>query len=110
MDVLAITSIISSGVKSGFACNQRAIVPATIGVDIDVPDMAPQQYVLSLKEAFETTCTSYEGCSSKKELLYEDTILAPGARTSGFVRPSRVGPIDEKYARSPDLPQYDLLY
>src|SRR5207247_5853730 len=85
-----------SGVRSVLRSSSSATDPATIGADIDVP--------------LNSTCTPSGAMSAAGWLLvleWTEKIPFPGADKSGFwrdgrlSRTGRVGPDDEKVARSP---------
>src|SRR3989440_12340629 len=87
-----------SGVRSPRRSSSRATAPVTIGVDMEVP--------------LNSTCTpsvatSALGAGGVLVLEYTEKTPLPGAESSGFCRDGRlsrtgrVGPEDEKVARSP---------
>src|SRR5512141_1836182 len=72
-----IAALTCSGVQRGWACRTRAAMPATCGVDMEVPDSRTPS--VPVPTAAENTDR-------------------PGAETSGLRLPSAAGPPDEKSA------------
>lgn len=81
--------LIWPGVRVGFFCSIWATMPAHMGVAMEVPDRVV--YHSSVRVSF--LCLSRFDLGERS-----DTMLTPGASTSGFVRSSLVGPRLEKSA------------